>query len=93
MSITQERIVQAEEGIAQVQKVLDHAQDALAVAGQVEEVASRSRNVVKILAVATLIGLVVLVIMKVAGGRSTGPELTVVENPPGDDDEDGGPAA
>ncbi len=73
MSITHERIVQAEEGIAQVQKVLEHAQDALSVAGQVEDVATRSRRFLKILAIVTLVGILVLIIMKIAGGRDSGP--------------------
>lgn len=94
MSITHERIVQAEEGIAQVQKVLDHAQDALSVAGQVEEVATRSRRFLKILAIVTLLGIVVLIIVKIAGRGDSGPELTVVDNPPeADGDDTGGPAA
>jgi hypothetical protein len=98
LSVTHERIVQAEEGIAQVQKVLDHAQGALAVAEQVEVAATRSRKLLKVLAILAVVGIVVLIIMKVAGGSDTGPELTVVEDPaPGNGDsggdDTGGPAA
>ena len=94
MSVTHERIVQAEEGIAQLQKVLDHAQGALAVAEQVEVTATRSRKLLKVLAVLVVVGIVVLIIMKVAGSRDSGPELTVVEDgTPGDGDDTGGPAA
>ena len=45
MPRTAERIAQAEDGIAQVQTVLEHAQSALEVAGNVEEAARRSRRV------------------------------------------------
>lgn len=93
MSITHERIVQAEEGIAQIQNVLDHAQDALSVAEQVEEVASRGRRFLKVLAILALVGIVVLIIMKVAGGRDSGPDLTVVADPSEGEDDTDGPAA
>jgi hypothetical protein len=96
LSVTHERIVQAEEGIAQVQKVLEHAQGALTVAEQVEVAATRSRKLLKVLAILAVVGVVVLIIMKVAGSRDSGPELTVVEDPgPGNggDDGSGGPAA
>ena len=61
---------------------------------QVEVAATRSRKLLKVLAVLAVVGIVVLIIMKVAGGRDSGPELTVVEDPaPGDGDDPGGPAA
>jgi hypothetical protein len=95
LSTTHERIVQAEESIAQIQNVLDHAQGALTVAEQVEEAASRSRRLLKVLAVLALVGIIVAIIMKVAGGRSSGPELVLVEDSPepAGGDDDGGPAA
>jgi hypothetical protein len=94
LSITHERIVQAEEGLAQLQKVLDHAQGALSVAETVEVAADRNRRLLKMLAILAVVGILVLVIMKVAKGRDSGPELTVVEDPgPGEGDDPAGPAA
>lgn len=93
MSTTHERIVQAEEGVAQVQGVLGHAQDVLGVAEQVEVAASRSRRLLKLLAVLTVLGLVVFIIVKVTSRRNAGPELSLVEEPSGDAEPDGGPPA
>ena len=89
MTTTHERIVQAEEGIAQVQSVLGHAQEALAVAEQVEEAAHKGRRLLKVLAILTLLGLVLLIIIKVTRRPEHGPELRVVDGPA--DDSDGAP--
>ena len=56
MPRTAERIAQAEDGIAQVQTVLEHAQSALEVAGTVEAAARRSRRWLKVLLVLGVLG-------------------------------------
>jgi hypothetical protein len=92
MTTTHDRIVQAEEGIAQVQGVLDHAQQALAVAEQVESVAHRGRKWLAALAVLGVLAVLILVVMKVTRRSGGGPELSLVEDPAAGDDGPGGPA-
>ncbi|MCP4434796.1 MAG: hypothetical protein GY812_04745 [Actinomycetia bacterium] len=94
MSNMHERIVQAEEGIEQIQRSLDHAQTALRVAEQVEVAATRSRRLLKMVLLAGIVGIVILVVMKVAS-RSTRPDLVLVDDEGADEetDPDGGPSA
>ena len=94
MTTTHDRIVQTEEGIAQVQGVLDHAQQALAVAEQVESAAYRGRRWLAALAVLGVLAVVILVIMRVTRRSGGGSELSLVEDPAsGDDGPDGPPQA
>lgn len=64
MATTKERISQAEEGVAQLQTVLDHTQSALAVAEQVEVAARKSRRWLKLLLVLMVVGIGVLIVRK-----------------------------
>jgi len=71
MSTTHQRISQAQDGVAQVQGVLDHAQTALAAAEQVEQAAAKSRKFLKFVLLLGIIGLVVAIVMRM---RSKGDE-------------------
>ncbi len=81
MSTTHERIVQAEEGIAQLQSALEHAQGALHVAEQVEVAAHKSRRLLKLLLLLGVLGLVVLIIVKITRRADRSPDLVLVEDP------------
>ncbi|MCB1011720.1 MAG: hypothetical protein KDB15_08630 [Microthrixaceae bacterium] len=85
MPRTAERIAQAEDGIAQVQTVLEHAQSALEVAGTVEAAARRSRRWLKVLLVLGVLGVVVLIVLKIRGGGED-------THAPADDDAAGSPS-
>lgn len=77
MTTTHDRIVQAEEGVANLQNVLDHTQSALAVAEQVEVAARKSRRLLKFLLILAVVGIVVLVVRRVMVSRddsSSGPD-------------------
>lgn len=74
MATTHDRIVQAEEGVANLQNVLDHTQSALAVAEQVEVAARKSRRLLKILAVLVVVGIVILVVRKVTASSDEDPD-------------------
>lgn len=78
MATTRERIEQAEEGLEQLQTVLDHTRSALAVAEQVEVAARKSRRLLKFLLVLTVVGVVIAIIMKFArsgdDGSDTAPD-------------------
>lgn len=77
---TAERIAQAEEGIAQVQTVLDHAQSALEVAGTVESAARRSRRWLKLLLLLGIVGVIALVVIKLTR-KSEGPDPSGIDAP------------
>ena len=85
MPRTAERIAQAEDGIAQVQTVLEHAQSALEVAGTVEAAARRSRRWLKVLLVLGVLGLVILIVIKIR-------ERDEDSHPPTDDHGSGAPS-
>lgn len=74
MTTTRERIEQAEEGLEQLQSVLDHTRSALAVADQVEVAARKSRRLLKFLLLLTVVGVVVAIIMKVTRTGGDGSE-------------------
>lgn len=80
MATTHDRIVQAEEGVANLQNVLDHTQSALAVAEQVEVAARKSRRLLKILAVLVVVGIVILVVRKVTASSDEDPDRDDAQN-------------
>lgn len=69
MTTTHDRIVQAEEGVANLQNLLDHTQSALAVAEQVEVAARKSRRLLKFLLILGVVGILVLVLRRVMASR------------------------
>ena len=75
MTTTRERIEQAEEGLEQLQSVLDHTRSALAVADQVEVAARKSRRLLKFLLALAVVGVVIAIIMKVTRSGEDGSEM------------------
>lgn len=72
ITMVRERVGQAEEGVAQLHTVLEQTEHALAVAEQVEQAARRSRKLLKVLLVLTVLGVAVAIVVKLT--RSGDPD-------------------
>jgi len=82
MSRRSARIEQAESGIAEVQKVLEHAQGALETAGRIDEAATtaattarRSRPFLKLVLVLGVVAVIVIVARKVMSSPQPEPDI------------------